>query len=194
MALSAYGGIPRKGDFVYPSNSDDSDFEGTVRSSPDVTSEIFDRPPPVPFSSDSETEIVEENENNPNANEPNSYGLQETPMYNYSGDHENEEDFQDGWYWAYLPNEEDTGPEYGPFIGKQQLLLDPRIKDPEYFFHKMFSPTMFDAIAESTNRYVSLCLRVQNAVPAQPCAGKLGISLVLLNFLHCNFRLWFKTP
>ena len=78
-------------DFVYPSNSDDSDFEGTVRSSPDITSEIFDPPPPVPFSSDSETEIVEENENNPNANEPNSYGLQETPMYNYSGDHENEE-------------------------------------------------------------------------------------------------------
>ena len=43
-------------------------------------------------------------------------------------------------------------------------------------------------------RYVSLRLRVQNAVPAQPCVRKLGISLVLLNFLHCNFRLWFKTP
>ena len=42
--------------------------------------------------------------------------------------------------------------------------------------------------------YVSLRLRVQNAVPTQPCVGKLGISLVLLNFLHCNFRLWFKTP
>ena len=75
-------------DFVYPSNLDDSDFEGNVRSSPDVTLEIFDPPPPVPFSSDSETEIVEENENNPNANEPNSYGLQETPIYNYSSDHE----------------------------------------------------------------------------------------------------------
>ena len=43
-------------------------------------------------------------------------------------------------------------------------------------------------------KYVSLRLRVQNAVPAQPCVGKLGISLVLLNFLYCNFRLWFKTP
>ena len=42
--------------------------------------------------------------------------------------------------------------------------------------------------------YVSLRLRVQNVVPAQPCVGKLGISLVLLNFLHCNFRLWFETP
>ena len=43
-------------------------------------------------------------------------------------------------------------------------------------------------------KYVSLRLRVQNAVPAQPCVGKLGISLVLLNFLDCNFRLWFETP
>ena len=41
---------------------------------------------------------------------------------------------------------------------------------------------------------VSLRLHMQNAVPAQPCVGNLGISLVLLNFLHCNFRLWFKTP
>ena len=42
--------------------------------------------------------------------------------------------------------------------------------------------------------YVSLRLRVQNAVPARPCVGKIRISLVLLNFLHCNFRLWFETP
>ena len=28
---------------------------------------------------------------------------------------------------------------------------------------------------------------MQNAVSAQPCVGKLRISLVLLNFLHCNF-------
>ena len=42
--------------------------------------------------------------------------------------------------------------------------------------------------------YVSLRLHMQNAVPAQPCVGKYWISLILLNFLHCNFRLWFKTP
>ena len=42
--------------------------------------------------------------------------------------------------------------------------------------------------------YVSLQLSVQNVVSTQPCVGKLGISLVLLNFLGCNFRLWFKTP
>ena len=44
------------------------------------------------------------------------------------------------------------------------------------------------------NIYVSLRLRMQNAVPAQPCVGKIRISLVLFNFLHCNFRLWFETP
>ena len=36
--------------------------------------------------------------------------------------------------------------------------------------------------------YVSLRLCMQNAVPTQPCVAKLEISLVLLNFLHCNFR------
>ena len=47
---------------------------------------------------------------------------------------------------------------------------------------------------DENNVYVSLRLRVQNAVSAQPCVGKFQISLVLLNFLHCNFRLWFETP
>ena len=47
--------------------------------------------------------------------------------------------------------------------------------------------------------YVSLCLRVQNAVSAQPCVGKFAdifIFMVLLNFLHCKlFRdYWFETP
>ena len=46
---------------------------------------------------------------------------------------------------------------------------------------------------ESPNEYVSLQLSVQNAVSAQPCVGKLGISLVLLNFLGCNCGLWLKT-
>ena len=48
--------------------------------------------------------------------------------------------------------------------------------------------------SDHKNTYVSLRLRVQNAVPAQPCVGKYWISLILLNFLHCNFRLWFRTP
>ena len=41
--------------------------------------------------------------------------------------------------------------------------------------------------------YVSLQLRMQNVVSAQPCVGKLGISLVLLNFciviLDCGLKL-----
>ena len=35
--------------------------------------------------------------------------------------------------------------------------------------------------------YVRFQLNVQNAVSPQPCLRKLGISLVLLNFLGCNF-------
>ena len=142
-------------EFVYPSNSDNLDFEESFRTIWDNTSEIFDPPPSVSSSLESETESVEENETNPNSDEPNLYGLQETPIYNYSSDAEIEQDFHDGWYWAYLPNEEDTGPEYGPFLGKQQLLCDLHIKEPEYFFNEMFSPAMFETIAESTKRYAT---------------------------------------
>ena len=42
--------------------------------------------------------------------------------------------------------------------------------------------------------YVSLQLRVENAVSPQPCVGKWQISLVLFIFLDCIFRLWFETP
>ena len=41
-------------------------------------------------------ESVGENETNPNSDEPNLYGLQETPIYNYSSDAEIEQDFHDG--------------------------------------------------------------------------------------------------
>ena len=36
------------------------------------------------------------------------------------------------------------------------------------------------------NLYIRFQLNVQNAVSPQPCGRKLGISLVLLNFLGCN--------
>ena len=48
----------------------------------------------------------------------------------------------------------------GPFIGKQQLLLDPQENEPDYF-NKMFSPSMFDTIAESTNRYAAQKLQLR---------------------------------
>ena len=61
--------------------------------------------------------------------------------------------------------------------------------------HETFSqPLVTSKCLTSNILYVSLQLRVQNAVSVQPCVGKFRISLVLLNFLHCNFRLWFKTP
>ena len=58
----------------------------------------------------------------------------------------------------------------------------------------MYSRDTRNRYNTKTNAYVSLRLRVQNAVSAQPCVGKFRISLVLFNFLHCNFRLWFETP
>ena len=132
-------------DFIYPSNSYDSDFEDSFRTIPDDTSEVFDPLPAVPSDLESETENIEPIEND-NGDKPNSYGLPETPIYNYFGDAEDEEDFQDGWSWSYLPNKEDTGPEMGPFIGKQQLLLDPQENKLDYFFNEMFSPSMCHGI------------------------------------------------
>ena len=92
--------------YIYPSNSDDSDFEESFRTIPDDISEVFDPPPAIPSDIESETENVELNKADDTGDEPNCYRLQETPSYNYYGDAENEEDFQDGWYWAiYLTNE-----------------------------------------------------------------------------------------
>ena len=73
-------------EFVYLSNWDDSDFEESFQTIQDDTSEIFDTPPSSSSSLESETESIEENQTNPNSDGPNSYGLQETPIYNYSGD------------------------------------------------------------------------------------------------------------
>ena len=76
----------------------------------------------------------------------------------------------------------------GPIAGHAlNVYVDPPLSSASHLGYSFGRPPSFGL-------YVSLRLRVQNAVPAQPCVGKLGISLVLLNFLHCNFRLWFKTP
>ena len=50
------------------------------------------------------------------------------------------------------------------------------------FQHKVLRVPHFAQVTEVRHIYVSLQLSVQNAVSAQPCVGKLGISLVLLNF------------
>ena len=80
------------------------------------------------------------------------------------------------------------GPQGGGCTSKILLCRSATGKSP----HKHFCICIVCPLTLIT--FVSLRLRVQNAVPAQPCVGKLGISLVLLNFLYCNFRLWFKTP
>ena len=49
----------------------------------------------------------------------------------------------------------------GPFLGKQLLLLDLQEKEPEYFFNEMFSPSMFDTIVESMNRYAAQKLQLR---------------------------------
>ena len=109
-------------EYVYPSNLDDSDFERTITSSPDVASEIL-----IPHLFNHLVQILKLKlwrkmkitQMETSQIHMDYLKLQFT---NYPGDHENEEDFQDGWYWAYLPNEQDTGPEYRPILGKQQLL------------------------------------------------------------------------
>ena len=63
-------------EFVYLSTSEDLDFEESFRTIRDDTSEIFDPPPSLSSSLESEMESVEENQTNPNSDEPNSYGLQ----------------------------------------------------------------------------------------------------------------------
>ena len=89
-------------DYVHRSNSDDSDFEDSFQTIPDDISKVFYPPPAVPLELEPETERVGQNEDDKNAEEPNSYGLQETSICNYSGDHEIEKDFHHVWFWAYL--------------------------------------------------------------------------------------------
>ena len=101
---------------------------------------------------ESENELDNSNLNkNASSQEPNSYGLTETPIFNYNGDAKNEGDYFDGWIWNYL----DTDSEYGPFLGKQQILLDPLKDGPYEFFSAMFSSNIPDTIAQSANQYAT---------------------------------------
>ena len=86
---------------------------------------------------------------------PNSYGLPETPIVNYFGDYEDQDDYFDGWIWNCFPGQEDSEPECGPFLGKEQLLFDIRRNELFHFFNELFLPTMFNEIADSTNRYTA---------------------------------------
>ena len=115
---------------------------------------------PPPFPSDNDSEGVSDNSNEA-ANEddetdrPNSYRLSQTPIVNYSCDYEDQDDYFDGWIWNCFPGQEDSGPEYGLFSGKQQPLFDQRQNEPFHFFNEMFLPTLFNEIVDSTNRYAA---------------------------------------
>ena len=78
---------------------------------------------PPPFPSDSELEDLSDNSSNimnenPESDGPNQYGLEETPIVNYSGDYQNEDDYFDGWTWNCFPGQVDSKPKSGPFLGK----------------------------------------------------------------------------
>ena len=84
---------------------------------------------------------------------PNLYGLPQTPIFNYSGNYEDQDDYFDGWKWNCFPGQEDSEPEHGHFLGKHQPQFDYRWNEPFHFFNKMFSLTLFDEITHSTNQY-----------------------------------------
>ena len=115
-------------------------------------------PPPFPLDIDSE-DLSEDSNDTTNENDdidgPNSYGLQQTPIVNYSSDYQNEDDYFEGWTWNCFPGQEDSKPAIGPFLGKEQPLFDFTRKEPFHFFNKMFSLNLFDEIASSTNRYAA---------------------------------------
>ena len=83
---------------------------------------------PPPFPSDNDSEGIS-NDSNEAANEhdktdgPNSYRLSQTPIVNYSGDYEDQDDYFDGWIWNRFPGQEDSGPEYRLFLGSSSLYL-----------------------------------------------------------------------
>ena len=115
---------------------------------------------PPPFPSDIDSEDLSENSNeNTNENDqsdsPNLYRLEQTPIVNYPGDYQDKNDYFEGWTWDCFPGQEDSGPEYGPFLGKQQPVFDTRQNEPFHFFNEMFSPSIFDEIADSTNQYAA---------------------------------------
>ena len=142
-------------EIIPASDSDDSDYENTAE---EENYDPLSNPSDIGSESEVGSDNNEENLADPvgeNREEPNSYRLPEKPIINYDGDYEDEDDYFDGWEWNCFTNDEDSGPDIGPFLGKQQILFDYRQNEPFHCFNQMFSPDMFDSIADSTNRYAS---------------------------------------
>ena len=156
MALRAKPSMDMQCNIIPPSDSDEF-----VNSKNSYNNEDFD-PPPIPSNIKSENDSSDIINLNGGSEEPNSYGLEEKPIFNYAGNLEDQDDFFSGWKWTCFGTDEDSGPEYGPFLGKQQILFDNQDSDPVLFFKHMFSVAMHmfsvamsETIAESTNRYAN---------------------------------------
>ena len=156
MALRATSNMADDEDEVIPP-SDSSEEENYISENSNNNIGDYD-PPSFPSDIDSE-EVSDDNSENVRGDHgndgPNPYRLSQTPIVNYSGDYQDEEDYFDGWKWNCFLGEEDCQPEVGPFLGKQQLLFDYRCNQPFHFFNEIFSPTLFDEIADSTNCYAT---------------------------------------
>ena len=76
--------------------------------------------------------------------------LQFTPIYNFQGDVEHEDDFANGWEWIVG---EDPGPAVEDCTAYQGLNLPPADRTPGAFFKLLFDETMYSLIADETNRY-----------------------------------------
>ena len=141
-------------EIIPPSDSGDSDYENTAEENYAPLSNPSDFGSESEQGSDNNEELLAD-PLGANRDGPNPYGLPEKPITNYDGDYEDQDDYFDGWKWNCFANDEDSGPDIGPFLGKQQILFDYRQNEPFHFFNQMFSPEMFDSIADSTNRYAS---------------------------------------
>ena len=76
--------------------------------------------------------------------------LQFTPIHNFQGDVEHEDDFANGWEWIVG---EDPGPAVEDCTAYQGLNLPPADRTPGAFFKLLFDETMYSLIADETNRY-----------------------------------------
>lgn len=154
-------------EIIPPSDSDDNSFDFTNGNSPLFDNEsddngsidILEQIPSflVDSSAESENDTDTENgiqpvENTDPIDPSNPYALRETDMQNYENDTEHEDDFGNGWHWTF---ESDRGCSYGPFLGRNILLLDPRKREGTDIFDYLFTPDMWRLLTNSTNAYAA---------------------------------------
>ena len=93
MTLRAKTSMDTQSEIIPPSDSDES-----VNLENSYNNEDFD---PLPIPSDIESESENDSTDIINlhgvSEEPNSYGLKETPIFNYAGDSDDQDDFFSGW-------------------------------------------------------------------------------------------------